>query len=384
MRSPPGSADTSARGSAHVPLPQDSSRVIIGLFVLAGIFLCYLIAVPFVAAIVWAFTLAVLFAPLEKRLRNRSRSALVSTVVTMLIAAVAIVTPGVFVAGALADSVREGAIAAIGLFAPDKIAEVSARSPAVGEIMARLSGSLSLAQVLATLASDIQAWTSRAILGSVTFVVTLLLTFYFLFYFLRDGRVIADGIERFLPFERAEFGVLVRHLKTTIIASVWGTAVIASLQGALGGFVFWWLGLPSPVFWGFVMGLLAIVPFLGAFVVWVPAAVILALDGQWVSATILVAWGTLVVGLIDNLIYPILIGRRLAIHTLVSFIAIVGGIVAFGAHGFVLGPLIVATTLGLLEILRTRMDRQFLTPAGDWRGANQQPVAGSDTEEAEG
>ncbi len=356
-RSPSRPAYASPPSESHQPLPQNFSRLLVGLFLLAGIVLCYLVARPFVAALVWAFTLAVLFAPLEGRLRGRLRSPLASTVLTMLVAAIAIVTPAVFVANALIDSIREGAIAASAFFSPESIEDFSARFPAIADIIERLSGSLSLAQVLTTLASELQEWASRAILGSLAAVVTLFLTFYFLFYMLRDGSAIAGSMEAFLPFGSSEFGILVQRLRRTIFASVWGTAVIASLQGALGGLVFWWLGLPSPVFWGFVMGLLAIVPFLGAFVVWVPAAIILALGGQWMSALVLVAWGTLVVGLIDNLIYPILVGQRLALHSMVSFIAIVGGVVAFGAHGFVLGPLIVAATLSLLEILRSRMDQ---------------------------
>ena len=86
------------------------------------------------------------------------------------------------------------------------------------------------------------------------------------------------------------------------------------------------------------MGMLAVVPFLGAFIVWGPAALALGLNGQWIAAGVLTLWGLLVVGLIDNLVYPMLVGRQLAMHSLLSFIAIVGGLMLFGAHGIVLGP----------------------------------------------
>jgi predicted PurR-regulated permease PerM len=127
--------------------------------------------------------------------------------------------------------------------------------------------------------------------------------------------------------------------------------------------MFWWLDLPSPVFWGVIMGLLAVVPFLGAFIVWVPVSIALALDGQLLSAAILAVWGTVIVGLVDNVVYPILVGRQLAMHSMVSFIAIVGGLILFGAHGLVLGPMIVAGALALLEIWRSRLDEMHTAPA---------------------
>jgi predicted PurR-regulated permease PerM len=137
-------------------------------------------------------------------------------------------------------------------------------------------------------------------------------------------------------------------------ATLYGTVVVAAVQGALGGLIFWWLGLPAPALWGLVTGLLAIVPVLGAFVVWVPTAIFLALDGNWGKALILVAWGAVVVGGIDNLLYPMLVGRRLRLHTIPAFISIVGGLILFGPSGLLLGPLAVTTTVFFLEIWRIR------------------------------
>jgi predicted PurR-regulated permease PerM len=119
--------------------------------------------------------------------------------------------------------------------------------------------------------------------------------------------------------------------------------------------MFWWLGLPAPLLWGVIMGLLAIVPVLGAFIVWIPVAVFLALDGRWGEALILTTWGAVVVGGIDNFLYPILVGDRLRLHTIPAFISIIGGLILFGASGLILGPLAVAVTLFLFEIWKTRV-----------------------------
>jgi predicted PurR-regulated permease PerM len=109
---------------------------------------------------------------------------------------------------------------------------------------------------------------------------------------------------------------------------------------------------------GLVMGLLAVIPVLGAFVIWVPAAIFLALDGSWGKALILTAWGAVVVGSIDNLLYPMLVGNRLKLHTVPAFVSIVGGVILFGPSGLLLGPLAVTATVFFLEIWRIRVRRR--------------------------
>jgi predicted PurR-regulated permease PerM len=106
--------------------------------------------------------------------------------------------------------------------------------------------------------------------------------------------------------------------------------------------------------WGAVMALLSVVPVFGAFIVWIPAAIFLAATGSVGKALILTVWGTVVVGLIDNLLYPMLVGDRLRLHTAAVFVAIVGGLALFGASGLVLGPVILAVTQALIDIWRRR------------------------------
>jgi predicted PurR-regulated permease PerM len=112
---------------------------------------------------------------------------------------------------------------------------------------------------------------------------------------------------------------------------------VTLVQGILGGLMFWWLDLPAPLLWGAVMAVVAITPVFGAALIWVPAAIFLALGGSWEKALVLTAWGGIVVALIDNLLYPVLIGKDLRMHTVPVFIAIVGGLIVFGASGLVLG-----------------------------------------------
>ena len=152
------------------------------------------------------------------------------------------------------------------------------------------------------------------------------------------------------PLSHADMSRLFSEVADTVHATVYGTLSVAVVQGALGGLMFWWLGLPEPLLWGVVMGLLAVVPVLGAFVIWVPVAIFLALQGNIGDALLLAAWGAVVVGGIDNLLYPMLVGTRLKMHTLVAFVAIVGGLIVFGPSGLILGPVVFTVTRLLLEI----------------------------------
>ena len=140
------------------------------------------------------------------------------------------------------------------------------------------------------------------------------------------------------------------EIGNTIHATVYGTFIVAIVQGTLGGLMFWWLGLPSPMLWGVVMAILAIVPVLGAFIIWIPAAIFLLLIGSEGKALLLTIWGAVVIGWIDNLLYPMLVGSRLKLHTILAFVSIVGGLIVFGPTGLLLGPIMFTITRILLEI----------------------------------
>ena len=190
------------------------------------------------------------------------------------------------------------------------------------------------------------------------------MTFYLLFYFLRDRRLVVGWLNEISPLSTADTGCLFKRIVDTVQATLYGTFAVAVIQGALGGLIFWWLELPAPLVWGLVMGVLAIVPVLGAFIVWIPVAVLFALEGNWSSALLLTVWGTLVIGAIDNFLYPVLVGDRLKLHTVPSFIAIIGGIILFGPSGLLLGPVAVATTIVLLEVWRVQVTNASPTEGG--------------------
>lgn len=342
----------------QLPATGPAAKAVLTAAVLACAALLYLVARPFLPALVWSSALAVMFGPLERVLRRKTRSAALSATLTLVVALVVVVIPVLFVSAALVREVAADAGNLGTTLSPAGLDRLKHNYPQIAAAIGHVAAWLDLPRLMQAAALQLGEWGGRLVQLSIAGSITLLLTFYFLFYLLRDHDRVLRALARMTPLTAAEFRNLIGRTGEIVFASAYATAAVAMLQGFLGGAMFWVLGLPSPVFWGVIMGLLAIVPFLGAFVIWLPAAIILALDGQWWAALILAGWGTIVVGTIDNLVYPILVGKRLALHPMVSFIAIVGGLLLFGAYGIVLGPVIVALGQALLPIWQARMDHR--------------------------
>ncbi len=330
------------------------SNVALTLAVIGGLILCYLLTIPFLPAIVWAVTLGVLFSPLDTRIRSSIHSASLSAAATVAIVALIVVVPGILVAGSLLNEAAKSVATISPMLETDRWTHLLDGHPRLAPALLWINDRLDLPDLIKTAVSWIAGWSGSIVRASASGAISLLLTFYFFFYILRDREAAVALAKETLPLSDCEFSRISSRFVDTIFATVAGTAAVSALQGALGGGMFWWLGLPAPVFWGVLMALAAVVPFLGAFVIWVPAALLLALSGEFTSAAILTFWGTIVVGLVDNIVYPILVGRKLMMHTIPSFIAIVGGVILLGAPGVVLGPLVVSISLTLMEIWKAR------------------------------
>lgn len=318
---------------------------------IAGLYLCYLLMVPFLPALTWALALAILFMPVHRWFEAKLNNANLAAAISTLLIGVIVVAPVTLLAGRVVTEAASGAVTF-----KDKVAS--------GEWRRTLEANDTLAPVVAWVdevdlpaaienaASWLTATSASFVSGSAAGLISLVLTFYLLFYFLRDRAIALGWIRKISPLSTAEMNRLFKRIVDTIHATIYGTVVVAAVQGALGGLMFWWLGLPMPLLWGLVMALMAVIPVLGAFVIWIPAALYLALEGSWDKALMLAVWGAVVVGGIDNLLYPMLVGQRLRLHTIPAFMAIVGGLYLFGASGLVLGPLIVTVTMFFVEIWR--------------------------------
>ena len=181
------------------------------------------------------------------------------------------------------------------------------------------------------------------------------LTLYFLFYFLRDRVRVLKAIRSFSPLTESETDTLFGRVNDTVHATLYGMLALSELQGLLAGLMFWWLGVPSPWFWALVAAVFAFVPVVDTFVLWLPAAVYLGLEGRWGEALGVAALGTLLVRALENFLYPVLVRHRLKVPAVGIFIALVGGLLLFGWSGLVLGPVVLAITIVLLGICRNRI-----------------------------
>jgi predicted PurR-regulated permease PerM len=173
-----------------------------------------------------------------------------------------------------------------------------------------------------------------------------------MFYFFRDAEPLRRALYDIVPLEYEQSNDIVVRTNEVIGATIYGVLAISAIQGVLGFLIFFLLGLPSPLLWGVVMFLMSMIPMAGAFIVWVPAALYLLLTGSYIKAIVLVVWGVLVIGSIDNFLSPRLVGRRARLHELLIFFSVLGGLQLFGVLGLVLGPVLAAITLALIEVVR--------------------------------
>lgn len=338
MKKQPGSPRSSRLG-----------RSVLAVASVIGILVCVLIAWPFVGAITWALTLAILFLPLQVRIEKIVKHPNVAALFSTGIVVVAVVVPAVFVVERLIMEAASGIQSLQARAESGELQTLLDSYPTLAPLGDWIDRQFDLPSMMATVATWLSNIGATVVKGSLLQVVEVFITFYLLFYFMRDRRAAQSMITAWLPLTPPETDQLLRRVFETVHATVYGTFAVAAVQGTLGGLMFWILGLPTPLVWGLVMGLLSIVPVLGAFVIWIPAAILLILDGSWARALILAAFGGIVVGGIDNVLRPMFIGNRLRLHTIPAFISIIGGLVLFGAPGFILGPLAATMTLLLVE-----------------------------------
>jgi predicted PurR-regulated permease PerM len=290
----------------------------------------------------------------HRRIEARVKRANLAATISVLIVALIVVAPATFVAERLIGEAAMGAEVVRARVESGEWRKVLEAHPSLAPLGVWVEQQWDLPGTARSVAGWLTNTGASLVRGSVVQLVALLLTFYLLFYFLRDRQEALGAMRALTPLSGEEMDRMFQRVADTVHATIYGTVAVAAVQGALGGLMFWWLGLPAPLLWGLVMGLLAVVPVLGAFVVWIPAALYLALEGAWAKALILTLWGGVVVAGIDNVLYPILVGNRLKMHTVLAFISVVGGLIVFGAPGLILGPVALTITVLLLEVWRSR------------------------------
>ncbi len=320
---------------------------ILGLATLLGLYVCYLIVRPFIAPIAFALALCVAtngpFSWLRRRIRNPNLAAAGGVVCVALL----IIVP----LGALVAYLLQQATEGIQQF--EQVLNWRAaveRSPRLAELLHWVEARLNLQDQIGRLASAIAGNAANFLRGSVQVITQLVIMLFVLFFLYRDEEQARRMLWSLVPLSREEANRLFARVGNTIHATVNGSLTVALVQALLAGAMYWALGVPVPALWGAATFIAALVPVFGTVLIWGPVALYLALGVSVIKALVLVGWGMLAVGTIDNFLYPFLVGTRMRLHTAPIFFAIIGGINLFGVAGLILGPLALAITMGLLDV----------------------------------
>jgi predicted PurR-regulated permease PerM len=335
------------------------------LFLLISVTLAFAwILWPFYGAILWAVVFATVFAPAHRRvlasMRERPNLAALITlllIVTIVLLPLTLTAMSVVQeATSLYEKIEAGEVdfgrflsqllEALPAWAADLLDRLGITD--LGDLQARLAGAFKEgSQFLATQAIAIGQ-------GTAHIVVSFFLMLYLLFFFLRDGPELSQRLKDAIPLRAEQKRALFSKFTIVIRAMFKGTLLVAALQGVLGGMIFWFLSLPAPVLWGVVMALLSLLPAVGSALIWLPVALYLLATGAVWQGIVLIAYGALVIGLVDNLLRPFLIGMDTKLPDYVVLISTLGGIAIFGLNGFVIGPVVAAMFIATWGIFSTR------------------------------
>ncbi|WP_164115303.1 AI-2E family transporter [Sphingorhabdus sp. Alg239-R122] len=315
---------------------------------------------PFLGAILWGIILAVLFMPLNKRILGFLPGRLNSAAfLTLLIIIALVIAPALALGVALVgeasevyERLRSGEIDFAQAFAAAEKAlptwmreQLEAYGFAdTASIRERLYAGVT--NVLEFLISQL----FKIGQGAISFFLALGVTLYLTFFLLRDGDALARKIETAIPLHAEQRRSLLAKFIVVIRATINGTGVVAILQGAIGGFIFYMLDIPGALLWGVLMGFLSLIPAIGTGLVWAPVAIYLMVTGALWDGIILALCGVFIISMVDNVVRPILVGRETRIPDYIVLITTLSGLQLFGFNGIIIGPLLAAAFLAVWHI----------------------------------
>ena len=339
------------------------SKTLILLLVVVTIAFFWILT-PFSGAIFWGAVLAIMFSPLhrwvQRKLRNRP---VLAAVTTLGICLVLVILPLILIAINLTSEITI-------LYEKLKSGEIDVRA-VLQQVFDALPGwthavldrlGMDSISTLQAKMSDAAVQGSRLIATNVLnfsltafdFVISFFVMLYLLFFLLMDGPALASRIQRSIPLSTTHKKHLFEKFATVIRATVKGNFLVAAAQGALGGLAFWGLGVQGPMLWAVVMAFLSLLPAVGAAIIWAPVALYFVVPGAIWKAVALTAFGVLAIGMVDNVLRPILVGKDIKMPDYLVLISTIGGMSIFGLNGFVIGPVVAALFIALWDLFYTQ------------------------------
>lgn len=363
-----GSRDVPAPAPEAGP-PRRTQLAVLLLLAGAALYLLVRLLAPFLPALVTSAVLAVLVYPaystFESRIlrhpdrprpARRSAAAFVGTLAVFFLVLIPLVALSLVLVQEIARSA-------------DWAAREIGRMLGPGGVLR--GWVLALGERLGVDSVDVRESVASQLQGAVTLLTSRTLNFlsglggwvlqagaalFTLFYLLRDADGIVRSLQWLMPLEEEHTDRLFRRARDVIHATVYGNVVVAVVQGSLGGLAFWALGLPAAALWGTVMGVLSLLPVLSAVLVWLPGGVYLLATNRTLEGILLLAFGALVIGTVDNYLRAVLVSERAQLHPLAVFFSVLGGLFLFGAVGLFVGPVLFVVGISLLEMARLALD----------------------------
>lgn len=325
---------------------------------LAVFYLFGKIVLPFITPLVWAGVLALLFRPVYLKLvkKLKRRETLCALLVTLLILIV-LIGPIAYLTVALVDEAADAVARVNALHDSGELQRyLDLKVPLIDGIKEKLSRYYDFSQIdlneivrnsIDKLGKFVIDQAGAFISNGTKAVFYFILMLVSIYYFLKDGDRLVEWLRRAMPLPREKVDSTFKQLGEVVSSTVTSGLFVAFLQGLLGGILFASVGLPSPIFWGAVMAFLSLLPMIGAFLIYIPAGAVLILSGSTAKGIIVLAIGLGVISQLDNFLRPKLMAGKTALHPLLLFFAIMGGIAAFGFTGMILGPVVVAAFVAL-------------------------------------
>ncbi len=353
----------------HPELHQKALLLLLGLVTLAFAWILW----PFYGALFWAAVIAILFEPLYRQLligmRQRRNLAALTALLLFLVIVIfplALVTAVLArEANAIYQQIHSGKLDYGAYFQQ----VINALPPWMTSLLDRFDmGDIASVQkkLSAAMMQGSQLLATQALnVGQNTFefIVSFGIMLYVTYFLLRDGRDLMARIRQAIPLSTDTKRYLFNKFTTVIRATVKGNIVVAIVQGALGGLMFWFLGIQAPLLWGVVMAFLSLLPAVGTAMVWGPVAIYFLFTGAIMQGVILMAFGVLVIGLVDNVLRPILVGKDTQMPDYVVLVSTLGGMALFGLHGFVIGPVIAALFIATWDLFSSERETPSDGPA---------------------
>ena len=332
---------------------------VIALLLILGL-LTYQILKPFLTPIAWAIVFSIIFYPVYVFTLKYTRWKSIAALITLTIILVVILGPFSYLTYMLVSELKD----LTGYLEADKIEALESlmQHPSIKAITDKILSVFNLTEdeLNQTIIDNISKL-GKEMVGRITKgatnVVTISLDFIFMvfsiFFFLRDGPEFLSKTRDYMPFSEIQKDRLVKQIRDIIISTIYGGVVVSIIQGTIAGLAFFFLGISTPVVWGLATSIASFVPLLGAAAIWVPATGYLFLTGASLKGFILAIIGLFGISLVDNILKPIIIGGRTKMPILVIFFSVLGGIKLLGLIGLIMGPLVIALFISVIEIFRS-------------------------------